>query len=150
MILDALAEGGRYLSLHAGLSPAFAWLESHAAEAADGKHEVAKGVTAIVQTYGTAPAAEKKWETHRRNIDLQVVLSGSELVGWAPAAGLSVRTPYDPEKDAEFHEPPDDPRPRFRLCEGVFAIFFPGDGHQPGVMDGEPGQVRKVVFKLGV
>ena len=150
MILDALAEGGLYLPLHAGLSPAFAWLERHAAEAPDGKHEVVEGVTAIVQTYRTASAAEKKWETHRRNIDLQVVLSGSELVGWVPAAGLSVRTPYDPQKDAEFHEPPPDPGPRFRLRGGLFAIFFPGDAHQPGVIDGESGEVRKVVFKLGV
>jgi biofilm protein TabA len=148
MILDSLRQAASYHPLHPGLSAAFAWLDARAAEAESGRHQVTDGVVAIVDSYRTAPAVEKKWETHRLHIDLQVVLSGAELVGWSPVSELTTRIPYNPEKDAEFYEPPVSAVTRFRLHAGLFAIFFPGDGHQPGVMEEQPGEVRKVVFKL--
>ena len=150
MILDSLGRATEYHELHPGLPAAFAWLREHAATAGTGRHEVADGVVAIVDSYRTAPATEKKWETHRRHVDLQVVLSGCELAGWSPVSDLTTRTPYNPEKDAEFYEPPVSAVTRFRLHPGLFAVFLPGDGHQPGVMEGEPGEVRKVVFKLRI
>ena len=148
MILDSLRLSQTYHSLHPGLPAAFGWLEDRAASAEPGRHEVAEGVKAIVDSYRTAPAAEKKWETHRCHLDLQVVLSGSEFVGWSPMSQLTTRIPYNPEKDAEFYEPPVFAATRFRLHLGLFAVFFPGDGHQPGVMEEQSGEVRKVVFKL--
>lgn len=150
MILDSLDQSCRYHSLHHGLAAAFDWLHSHGATAALGKHEVTDGVLAIMDAYRTAPAAAKKWESHRRHLDLQAVISGSESVGWAPIRELTTRTPYQSEKDAEFYEPPVVPVPRFRLRPGLFAIFFPEDGHQPGVMEEVPGEVRKIVFKLRI
>jgi YhcH/YjgK/YiaL family protein len=150
MILDSLDQSGRYQSLISGLPEALQWLNTHASTADLGRHQVAEGVIAIVDSYRTAPAFEKKWETHRCHVDLQVILSGSELVGWSPAAELTTRIPYNPEKDAEFYEPPVSSVTRFRLSLGLFAIFFPEDGHQPGVIEGESGEVRKVVFKLRI
>ncbi len=150
MIVDSLDQSGNYQSLLPGLREAFRWLSTDASTAASGRHQVAEGVTAIVDCYSTAPASEKKWEAHRCHVDLQVVLSGSELVGWSPASELTTRIPYNPEKDAEFFEPPIGAITRFRLSPGLFAIFFPGDGHQPGVMEEQSGEVRKVVFKLRI
>lgn len=150
MIVDSLARSGNYQSLLPGLSEAFRWLSTDAGATASGRYRVAEGVTAIVDCYSTAPATEKKWETHRSHVDLQVVLSGSELVGWSPASELLTRIPYNPEKDAEFFEPPLGEATRFRLSPGLFAIFFPGDGHQPGVMEEQSAEVRKVVFKLRI
>jgi biofilm protein TabA len=150
MILDSLLSSSTYHSVHLGLPAAFRWLETHSATAEKGRHDVAQGVTAIVDSYRTAPSSEKKWETHRCHVDLQVVLSGSELVGWSPEAELKTRIPYNPEKDAEFYEPIVSKATQFRLYPGLFAIFFPGDGHQPGVMEEQSGEVRKVVFKLRI
>lgn len=148
MILDSLRQAASYHPLHPGLSAAFAWLDARAAAAEPGRHQVTDGVVAVVDSYRTAPAEEKKWETHRAHADLQVVIAGTELVGWSPVSELTIRTPYCPEKDAGFYEPPVSAVTRFRLHPGLFAIFFPGDGHQPGVMEGQPGEVRKVVFKM--
>jgi len=150
MILDSLANAGLYHGLHPGLAASFAWMQGEGASAPEGTYELPGSVKAIVQSYETAPDASKKWETHRRNIDLQIVFSGSELVGWHPASELVSRIPYNDAKDAEFYEPPAVPAARFQLGEGSFAIFYPGDGHQPGVQDGHPAVVRKVVFKLPV
>ena len=150
MILDSTDRSALYLRLHPGLEEAFRWLDLQAGAAGAGKHPVTDGVTAIVDTYTTAPAALKKWEAHRLHVDLQVVLSGSELAGWAPVPELATRTPYDPAKDAELFEPPVIPSAMVSLRPGFFAMFFPWDGHQPGVMQTQPSEVRKVVFKLRV
>jgi len=148
MILDTLEQSGKYLALLPNLGEAFRWLEIQASRSTLGRHQVCEGVIAISDMYQTAPELEKKWETHRNHADLQVVLSGSELVGWAPASQLTTLIPYNPEKDAEFYAQPVSQAARFRLSSGLFAIFFPEDGHQPGVMDGRVGEVRKIVFKI--
>ncbi len=150
MILDSLSCAQLYGHLHPGLPAAFRWIEARGVTAEPGRHEVEEGVVAIVDAYRTAPASEKKWETHRNNVDLQVVLSGSELIGWSPASELKTLVSYNPEKDAEFYEPPVYSATRFRLYPGLFSIFFPGDGHQPGVMEKQSAEVRKVVFKLRI
>ena len=103
---------------------------------------------AIVQRYVTAPAVEKKWETHRLHGDIQYIVSGAEEIGYAPRESLVVKTPYNPEKDAEFYEAPAGSTSRMNLSEGSFAIFLPHDGHQPGVIIDQPQSIHKVVIKF--
>jgi YhcH/YjgK/YiaL family protein len=149
MVLDSLDNGARYRSLHPSLARAFEWLEAYDPITPDGRYEIGgPNLIAIVQRYETAPDALKKWETHRLHGDVQFMVSGSELVGYAQREVLSIRTPYNAEKDAEFYEPPVGAVSRFNLHAGSFAIFLPEDAHQPGVMDGNPGEVHKVVIKF--
>lgn len=149
MILDTLETCGRYRSMHHSFGPAFEWLAAYDSATPDGRYEIGgPDLIAIVQRYETAPDAEKKWETHRLNGDIQFMVSGSELVGCERREPLTVRTPYNGEKDAEFYEPPAGTVSRFTLAAGSFAVFFPEDAHQPGVMDGCPGGVHKVVIKF--
>lgn len=149
MIFDFLGNSSRYRAVHPSFSRAFAWLETYDSTTRDGRYEIGgTDLIAIVQRYETAPDCQKKWETHRFNGDIQFMVSGSELVGYAPREFLSVRTPYDAEKDAEFYEPPTGANSRFSLAAGSFAVFFPEDGHQPGVMEVGPGNVHKVVIKF--
>lgn len=153
MILDTLSNSERFLGIHPGLTAAFSWATERAPSAKEGTHQVASRVRAGIQEYITAPAELKKWESHRRNIDLQIVLSGSETVGWSPVSELISKVAYDEGTDAEFYYAPaatESPAATFRLAEGYFAIFFPEDGHQPGVQDHTPAAVRKLVFKLAI
>ena len=149
MILDTLANASLYSDWHLGFSKAFAWLVSYDAATPDGHYEIAgPELVAIVSRYRTAPPSEKKWETHRLHGDIQFMVSGSELIGYAPRASLSIRTPYNVEKDAEFYDPPSATVTRFTLAEGSFAVFLPQDAHQPGVMPEAPAEVHKVVVKF--
>ena len=152
MILDRLDRASSYVSLHPAFPRAFAWLASYDPAIPDGRYEIdGPELVAIVSRYRTAPAAGKKWETHRLHGDIQFMVSGSELIGYAPRESLSVRTPYNGEKDAEFYEPPSGEITRFALEEGSFAVFLPQDGHQPGLVLGaseEPLDVQKVVIKF--
>lgn len=149
MILDSLDRSVRYRTLHPSFLRAFEWLAAYDHATPEGRYEIGgHDLIAIVSRYETAPAAAKKWETHRLNGDIQFMVSGSELVGYAERRILSVRTPYNAEKDAEFYEPPTVTVSRFNLTAGFFAVFFPEDAHQPGVMEETPGEVHKVVIKF--
>jgi YhcH/YjgK/YiaL family protein len=149
MILDTLANASLYEELHTSFNRAFAWLASYDPATPDGRYEIdGPGLVAIVQRYETAPAAEKKWETHSVHGDIQYMVKGSELIGYGKREKLAVRTPYNPEKDAEFYEPPASTPSLVILSAGSIAVFHPQDAHQPGVMIGQPAEVHKVVIKF--
>jgi len=151
MILDLLPNASFYRGVHPSLARAFAWLSSYDPKTPDGSHEIdGSALVAIVSRYKTAPASEKKWESHRVHGDIQYMVSGAELIGYHQCERLKVHTPYDGIRDVEFYEPPTNPTSRFTLNEGTFAIFLPQDGHQPGVMMKCPADVHKVVIKFRI
>ena len=149
MILETLRNSSHHEGVHPLFPKAFAWLRSYDPATADGRYEIdGPGLVAIVSRYETAPAAAKKWETHRVHGDIQYMVGGSELIGHTKREELSVRIPYNADKDAEFYELPDGPSSLFVLSAGSFAVFHPEDAHQPGVMIGQPAGVHKVVIKF--
>jgi YhcH/YjgK/YiaL family protein len=149
MILDTLDRSPLYHAIHPAFPAAFGWLASLDSRVPDGRHEIGgPSLVAIVQRYETAPPASKPWETHRLHGDIQYLVSGDELIGQAPRASLTVSQPYDPERDAEFYEPPAMCPSYLHLEAGMWAVFFPQDAHQPGVMNGTSKPVMKVVVKF--
>lgn len=85
-------------------------------------------------------------ETHRKYIDVQIPLSGDELMGYTPASMLdTVICPYDESRDAAFYKAP--AQNYFLVRKGMFAVFFPGEGHAPAISD---KGIRKLVFKLKI
>lgn len=151
MILDSLANSHLYEGFHPSFPKAFAWLHAFDPALADGKYEIDDaGTLAIVQRYETAPSAVKKWETHRVHGDIQVVYSGEEFIGYSARGELTVKTPYLPEKDAEFYEAPAGSSSRLVLSKRCFAVFLPDDAHQPGVMINQPEPIVKVVVKFRI
>lgn len=149
MILDTLGNASTYEKLHSSFSRAFAWLASYDPTTPDGRYVIGDdSLIAIVQRYDTAPAESKKWETHRVHGDIQYLVEGAERIGYAERDTLAVKTPYNPEKDAEFYQAPTDSSTLLELNAGSFAIFLPRDGHQPGVMIDQPAPIHKVVIKF--
>lgn len=149
MVLDRLNNLPLYLPLHPQFAAALAFLESHAtAELPSGRHEIDDaGAFALVSEYETRPLAEGFIECHRRYIDIQVLLSGRERVGYC-SRDTARELPYDEEKDFLKLEGETD---FFTLEPEVFAIFFPDDGHMPSIRIGDaPSAVKKIVFKIPV
>jgi YhcH/YjgK/YiaL family protein len=102
-------------------------------------------IFALLQDYTTRPAAETKWEAHRRHIDVQCVLAGSERMGYQHLSRATVTEPYDPDRDVAFFQPGTD---FLTVSAGMYAIFWPDDVHAPQGAAGEPASVRKVVVKV--
>jgi YhcH/YjgK/YiaL family protein len=149
MILDHLDNTVLYRGLQPHLVRALQAL--HDAELLGrppGRYELDRSsLYVILQEYSTKPRAQGRWESHRKYIDVQYVIQGVELMGWARTQAQKIVDPYDPDKDVVFHEGEGS---FFRADAGLFAIFQPDDSHMPGIAIDIPGAVRKAVFKVAV
>jgi YhcH/YjgK/YiaL family protein len=149
MITDTLANAALYHGVHPRLAAAFDYLRSFDPATADGKHPVdGDRVYAQVQSYATRPAAEKKWESHRRYADIQYIVAGRERIGYAHVAQLAGATDYNDAKDVTNYAGASGEASALHLEAGQWAIFLPDDGHQPGVAVSGSEDVRKVVMKV--
>jgi YhcH/YjgK/YiaL family protein len=110
-----------------------------------GRHEIdGDRLVALVQEYTTRPMDECAWEAHRKYIDVQFVVRGSERMGHAPRSSLVPRQAYDVDRDVSLFEPG---AAFVTIGPGSYAIFGPEDVHAPGGAVTEPEVVRKVVVK---
>ena len=148
MILTTLADADALSALGPGIAAGVRWLRAFDPGMADGRHDGdGDDVFALVSTYATGPATEKRFETHRVYLDLQYVAAGTERILHAPADGLTVETPYDEAKDIAFYAEPK-ASSSLLLRAGDLAVFHPPDAHKPGCMAGGRDEVRKVVVKV--
>jgi YhcH/YjgK/YiaL family protein len=148
MILDSLSSHALYHPLGPRIAAGLEWLAAYQGDAEPGRYLVqGDEVVAIVQTYETAPATDKRWETHVRHLDIQSIVSGRERILHAPLALLEEKTPYDEVKDVTFYHDPA-ASTSLLLGPGDFGIFYPADGHKPGCMAGGKERVEKVVIKV--
>ena len=106
-------------------------------------------VFANVQEYDTVPALDKQMEAHRRYYDVQFVVSGEELIQYAPLEGLTEIGSFDTESDFGMYATPADCS-NLVVRAGQLAIFAPEDAHKPGCSLGASKPVRKIVVKVQV
>lgn len=92
---------------------------------------------------------DAKFEAHRKYIDIQHVIIGSEQMSVTPLSDKKEElVPYDPAKDVEFMTV--NKTVSYVATPDKFFIFFPGDIHRPSVKIGENKIVRKVVVKVKI
>ena len=89
---------------------------------------------------------EAVMESHNKMIDIQIVLESEEALGFAPRCELP-ETQYNEEGDCSLY-PGQQCRDYFKLRQGEFHLFLPGDAHAPLITPTE--SYRKVIFKLRV
>jgi len=148
MILDRIANLRLYEALPERFAAGLHWLDSFGTDAADGRIEIqGDHLFALVQSYPTSPASDKRFESHRRYADIQYVASGRERILHTSTEALQVETPYVEEQDIIFYREPG-VSSSLLVSAGDFAIFWPGDAHKPGCMAGGREDVRKVVIKV--
>lgn len=148
MILDSLICHLPYGQIHPLFDYAFEYLNNtDLALLPDGRQELIPGKLYAVseRTEGRGKAGARL-EAHRSFIDIQYVVSGSELIGWRERSScIQFAEPYDEGRDVEFFGDP--PRFWMELPAGYFAIFAPEDAHAP--LAGT-GPVHKVVLKVAL
>ena len=146
MILDQLANAACYHDLNPLLPRAFEFLHTtDLAALADGRLEIdGENLFALVAHDPGRGRGGAKLEAHRKYIDIQLVLSGQEEIGWKPRqACAEVTMPYDDARDLMLFG--DSPELWLPLTPGNFAIFLPEDAHAPL---GGTGPLHKVVIKV--
>ncbi len=151
MIVDRIENARLYAPLHTQFKKAFAVLADPAlAQKADGRYSVdGDDLYYMVQHYTTKPVDQARFESHKKYIDIQVLLAGQELLGYVPTTGLEVTVPYDEAKDIMFYRA-STMTAQVRLEPGLCCILFPHDAHLPSCQITCPSEVHKVVFKIRV
>ena len=146
MIIDTLENLGKYQ----GINPLFAdvveFLKKNDLNVMeDGKYPI-KGKDLFLNlttAKGKAPD-EAEVETHVKMIDIQIPLDGPETYGYTPLCNLPEEE-YNAEKDVTMY--PGLMAESFIDCQpGMFAIFFPQDGHAPCITMAP--EIRKAIFKV--
>jgi len=149
MIFDSIENAELYYGLGEKFKKAFEFLKK--SDLADLPLEIIEiegdNVFAIPQRYLTKNETDARWESHRKFIDIQYVVFGSENIGFVLEDYLDELEPYDEEKDVEFFSGDGD---YVQVNEGEFAIFFPDDAHKPGLKVSANEEVYKIVIKIKV
>ena len=127
----------------------FDFLSGLTADAEEKKYELENGIYVSVESYSTKSFSDGLFEAHRKYIDVQVVLSGEEKIGWHPVDGLIPETEYDEKKDIVFYQMTA-PYGWTRLEPGIFAVYFPADAHLPQIQAVQSLEVKKAVVKVPV
>lgn len=145
MVIDTLENLEKYVSLNPLFKDVVDFIESNKLDFIEtGKHQI-KGADLFVniQMANGRTKEEAVLETHKKMIDIQIPLSGSETFGYTPLCDLP-EAEYNEEKDITKYTGEAD---TYVTCKpGEFAIFFPQDGHAPCISDEDV--IKKAIFKV--
>jgi biofilm protein TabA len=152
MIVSMLSELSRYRGFNKNLDIAFDWLTKGTWSGLPaGKYPIqGDTVFALIQEYITKEHSECRFEAHRKYTDIQMIVSGKEIIEVLPVDSLEVIEPYKP--DVEFFALPKDRIAHaLRMHPIEAAVFFPEDAHRPSMKVGDSAEsVKKVVVKVAV
>lgn len=148
MVLDRIERADRYAGLHRRFATALEYLRKpEIGEISSGRHAIdGDNLFVIIEKVEGRGRDAAPVEYHRRYIDIQFLISGSEQIGWISIDDCRTSLqPYDAERDFGLYADP--PVSWFTLQPGTLAIFFPEDGHAP--LAGT-GLAHKAIVKVAI
>ena len=112
-----------------------------------GRYELEGGEYANVMEYVTKEPGEYALEAHRKYVDLQYIVEGSEVAHIGDINLNTLKTPYDEKIEAAFYN--HESERELVLHAGDFVLLYPEDGHcvRSEVVG---SKVKKVVLKIPV
>ena len=114
-----------------------------------GRHEVNDYFYYNVLSYVPESNKETPYESHRKYIDIQMLLEGEEMLQVTDVNRLEVSTPYDEEKDCVFYSASENVSGTL-FRPGSIVVLFPKDAHRSIGISEQSIQVNKIVGKLSV
>ena len=146
MIIDNLANADKYISLHKDFKLVFDYLKNNNLEQMDcAKNIQLRGEEVFfnLDEYETKPV--QKLEAHKKYIDIQVVITGEEYMGYTNIENTTITEEYDEKRDVMFLNGNVD---KVLATNKNFIIFYPEDAHMPALSVTEPRKVKKAIFKI--
>lgn len=146
MIVCPFKEIGRYAAIIPGLEEAIAAVKE-LTDLTPRTIPLSGSNKILVQSGTTKAAASCDSEAHRQFLDIQYVLEGEEVMGWAPVETLTPTGEFNETKDKGMYAGSVD---FIRITAGNCYVVYPEDAHMPGVHLDTPTEYRKLVIKLKV
>jgi YhcH/YjgK/YiaL family protein len=147
--VDLKKVAAHYKKFPARWEAAFRFLSGHnLLELPVGRTDLSDDVYVTVSEYTTKKQEDAAFESHKKYIDLQYIISGVENIGLTHDTSIPVKIPYNEDKDIAFYN--FNGGILLQATPAVFFIFFPDDLHRPCIKAGEPALVKKIVIKIKV
>jgi YhcH/YjgK/YiaL family protein len=147
MIVDKTDNLKQYSPLGTKFQKAFAFITDPEIMLLDnGRYEIdGDDIYALVSEYNSKNETDGKFEAHKKYIDIQFVVKGTELIGYAPSNQQEVISNYNEEKDVMFFS---GEKSFVKMDRGMFAVFFPYELHMPGIKSSVSEVIKKIVVKV--
>ena len=114
------------------------------------KIEIASDIFAIEQSYYTKKLADSLFESHVKYVDMQFLVSGSEIIEVAHIDTLEIESEYNKEDDYSLYKVTPGSS-NITMKKGDLLLLFPEDGHMPGIrINSKSQKVFKTVVKVPV
>lgn len=151
MIKNSLKYTKYYYNLSENLKAGLNFLENNdLTSMQNGKYEIiGNDVYASIQEYTTKAETDCRWEAHRKYIDIQCIIKGSEKIGIGEIQDFGAIELYDETKDVEFLKT-NKKYQTTTLYSNDFVIFYPHDVHMPQIAENTPEYIKKVVVKVKI
>lgn len=146
MILGTLSNSERYEALHPAFAQVFTYIKENDLLAAPLERITLDGDRLFINnvlTHGR-DAKEMPLEAHRQYLDIHILLSGTERIGWRALEDCGIPSKeYNEKEDYMLWE--QGATSYVDLKPGQFAIVYPEDTHAPLIGSGD---IRKLVVKV--
>lgn len=146
MILTTFSELNDYTKINPLFAIASDWLQSTDLTTLEvGEHEIkGRDLFAIKATMMGRKPDQAKLEAHKKYIDIQVCIKGTDNIAWRPTAECpNISDAYQAGNDIMFFS--DEASHSIRIHDDKIALFFPNDAHAPLIADEE---LTKIVIKV--
>ncbi len=151
MIYDFIENWQNYGAGHENVwRKAFEFISNFSIDMPDKRYELDGSMMyANVSSYETKHLHDSRVEMHREYIDIQVVISGREIIFYNPISTLKRDGRFNEEKDYGLYDRNMSTAIPLPMAPGAFAVFFPEEGHMPCVSFTEITEpVKKIVVKI--
>ena len=146
MILDHIDNADTYADIHPAFAEAFAVLRrDDLSQLPEGRFAIGDGLYGVVAKGPGRKPDQAQIETHDKYIDIQYVIDGVDTMGWKARNDLGAAEKIDSDGDVAFYG--DTPTVWTEAAPGMFAIYFPEDGHLPMIAE---GSLHKVIIKVRI
>ena len=144
MVIDNLRNLRDYESLHPLFAKAFDFIEHTDLKALEpGKIVLIEDELFVnVCQWGAKTKEEAKLETHDEYIDVHVPITNGEVMGYTQRCDLP-EAEYDAAVDMTLYEGL--ATDYITVKPGMFTLFFPEDGHAPGITT---TGLKKIIIKV--
>lgn len=152
MIKNSLKYTKNYYNLSNKIKLALEYLEKNDLKVFDnGRYDIlGDDVYVNVQDYTSKPETQGKWEAHKKYIDIQFMIKGTERIGVGEIDNYQTTEAYNESKDLEFLAVANDNYQFINMNENDFIILYPQDVHMPQIAMNTPSYVKKAVVKISI
>lgn len=149
MIIDSIKNAHKYYDAHPSFKTAFEALMKIDETTPNERLTVdGENIFINLSEYTNKNIDECLFESHKKYIDIQYVLTGGELIDICDEKILKVTDDRLDTDDIAFFESTDS-FSRANLTPGTFVVIFPGEAHKPMIApDGKGIKTRKAVAKI--